>query len=194
MASSNGNISRFNGPLCGEFTGHRWIQLTKARDAGLWYFLLICLSNGWANNRDACDLTRHYAHYGGTVMGNQINHRLERCPLIARIFKPLTPINNLPIIHCKLNSVCRWPHTEPALCCTDSSCMHSLQTPGSYGDTCACLTHLLLTHWGRDKMASIFQTTISIAFSWMKMFKFRLRFHWSLFPRVQLTIFQHWFR
>ena len=27
-----------------------------------------------------------------------------------------------------------------------------------------------------------------------KMFKFRLRFHWSLFPRVQLIIFQHWFR
>ena len=50
------------------------------------------------------------------------------------------------------------------------------------------------THWGWDKMASIFQTALSIAFSWMKMFKFRLRFHWSLFPRVQLTIFQHWFR
>ena len=48
-----------------------------------------------------------------------------------------------------------------------------------------------VTHWGRDKMATIFQTTFSNAFSWMKMFKFRLRFHWSLFPRVQLTIFQH---
>ena len=48
----------------------------------------------------------------------------------------------------------------------------------------------LLTHWGRDNMAAIFQTTFSNAFSWMKMFKFRLRFH----PRVQLTIFQHWFR
>ena len=49
---------------------------------------------------------------------------------------------------------------------------------------------VVLTHWGRDKMAAIFQTTFSNAFSWMKMFKFRLRFHWSLFPRVQLTIFQ----
>ena len=54
--------------------------------------------------------------------------------------------------------------------------------------------HTHLTHWGRDKMAAIFQMTFSNAFSWMKMFKFRLRFHWSLFPRVQLTIFQHWFR
>ena len=51
-----------------------------------------------------------------------------------------------------------------------------------------------LTHWGRDKMASIFQTTFSNAFSWMKMDEFRLRFHWSSFPRFQLTIFQHRFR
>ena len=50
-----------------------------------------------------------------------------------------------------------------------------------------------LPHWSRDKMAAIFQTTFSNAFSWMKMFKFRLRFHGSLFPRVQLMIFQHWF-
>ena len=39
-----------------------------------------------------------------------------------------------------------------------------------------------------------FVTTISIVFSWKKIFEFRLRFHWILFPRVQLTIFQHWFR
>ena len=43
-----------------------------------------------------------------------------------------------------------------------------------------------LTHWGRDKMATIFQTTFSNAFSWMKMYEFRLRFHWSLFLRLQL--------
>ena len=38
MASSNGNIFRVTGPLCGEFTGHRWIPLTKASDAELWCF------------------------------------------------------------------------------------------------------------------------------------------------------------
>ena len=43
-------------------------------------------------------------------------------------------------------------------------------------------------------MDAISQTTFWIAFSWMKMFGFRLKFHWSLFLRVQLTIFQHWFR
>ena len=51
-----------------------------------------------------------------------------------------------------------------------------------------------LTHWGRDEMNNISQTTFSNVFSTMKMFEFRLIFHWSLFPRVQLTIFQHWFR
>ena len=44
------------------------------------------------------------------------------------------------------------------------------------------------------QMPAIFQTTFSNAFSWMKMFEFRLTFHWILFPGVKLTIFQHWFR
>ena len=30
---------RVTGPLCGEFTGHRWIPLTKAGDAELWRIL-----------------------------------------------------------------------------------------------------------------------------------------------------------
>ena len=52
----------------------------------------------------------------------------------------------------------------------------------------------LLTHWGRDKMDAISQTTCSSAFSWMKMFEFRLKFHWSLFLSIQLTIIHHCFR
>ena len=43
-------------------------------------------------------------------------------------------------------------------------------------------------------MDAISLTTFSSAFSWIKMFEFRLTFHWSLFLRVQLTIFRHWFR
>ena len=39
MTSSNGNILRVTGHLCGEFTGHRWIPRSKASDAELWYFL-----------------------------------------------------------------------------------------------------------------------------------------------------------
>ena len=51
----------------------------------------------------------------------------------------------------------------------------------------------MLTHWGRDKMAAFSQTALSNAFSWMKILEFRLKFHWCLFLRVLLTIFQHWF-
>ena len=50
-----------------------------------------------------------------------------------------------------------------------------------------------LTHSGRDKWPR-FPDDFLNAFSWMKMNSFRLRFHWSLFPRVQLTIFHPWFR
>ena len=39
MTLSNRSISAFTGSLCGEFTGHLWIPLTKASDAELWYFL-----------------------------------------------------------------------------------------------------------------------------------------------------------
>ena len=51
-----------------------------------------------------------------------------------------------------------------------------------------------LGHWGRDKTEAISRTTFSNAFSWMKMYGFRLRFRWSLFLWFKLIIFQHWFR
>ena len=44
-----------------------------------------------------------------------------------------------------------------------------------------------LIHWGRDKMAAIYQTTFSNAFPWMKMYEFRLKFHWSLFVRLKFV-------
>ena len=60
MASSNGNIFRVTGALCGEFTGHRRIPLTKAGDGELWCFLWSAPS---INNREAGDLRRNRAHY-----------------------------------------------------------------------------------------------------------------------------------
>ena len=39
MTSSNGDIFRITGHLCGEFIGPRWIPRTKASDAELWCFL-----------------------------------------------------------------------------------------------------------------------------------------------------------
>ena len=72
---------------------------------------------------------------------------------------------------------------------------HSTLVVSAYTDVVLKLSiaFLTLTHWGRDKMDAISQTTLSNAFSWMKILEFRLKFHWSLFLRVLLTIFQHWF-
>ena len=43
---------------------------------------------------------------------------------------------------------------------------------------------LVLTHWDRDKMAAISQTTFSSAFSWMKSFESEIRFHLNMLLRV----------
>ena len=66
MTSSNGNIFRVTGPLCGN---HRWIPRAKA-DAELWCFLWSAWMNDWVNNREAGDLSRHRANYDVTVMVN----------------------------------------------------------------------------------------------------------------------------
>ena len=47
---------------------------------------------------------------------------------------------------------------------------------------------------GRLQMPSILKLIFSVAFSWMKSFVYWLKFRWSLFPRVQLTKIQNWFR
>ena len=68
MTSSNGNIFSVTGPLCGEFTGHQWIPLTKASDVELCCFFHLCLNNGWINNAEAGDLRRHRSHYDVIIM------------------------------------------------------------------------------------------------------------------------------
>ena len=67
MTSSNGNIFRVTGPLWGEFTGDRWIPLTNASDAELWYFLWY-VPEQTVDNRDTDDLRCRWAHYDITVM------------------------------------------------------------------------------------------------------------------------------
>ena len=62
MTSSNGNIFRVTGPLCGEFTG----PLTKASEAELWHFLW------YTPDKRLNNLRRRRAHYDVTVM-NMVN-------------------------------------------------------------------------------------------------------------------------
>ena len=83
-----------------------------------------------------------------------------------------------------------WLYYTPwQITCTSSSEMgrRGEQLLGVVTLQMLCVLHDLhlgpvLTHWGRDKMDAISQTTFSNAFSWMKMHKFRLGFHWSFFP------------
>ena len=76
MMISNGNIFCVTGLLCGEFTGHRWIPLTKASDAELWWVFFICAwTNNWANNGNAGDLRRHCAHYDVTIISPLVHSR-----------------------------------------------------------------------------------------------------------------------
>ena len=67
----NGNVFRVTCPLCGEFTGHRWIPRTKASDAELRCFHWSAPEYVvWEKNREAGDLRRHRAHYDVIVMIN----------------------------------------------------------------------------------------------------------------------------
>ena len=49
----------------------------------------------------------------------------------------------------------------------------------------------ILSLRSRQNMYGIPQATLSNAFSWSKMFEFRIKFHWILFLSVQVTIWQH---
>ena len=61
MTSSDGNIFRVTGHLCGEFTGNRW--------RGALMSSLICAwIDGLVNDGEAGYLRRHRAHYDITVM------------------------------------------------------------------------------------------------------------------------------
>ena len=84
--SSNGNIFRVTGHLCGEFTGPRWIPRTKANDAELWCFFYLRLNKrlskqswGWWFETLSRSLWRHrndsmclWLHQGLSLSSNQL--------------------------------------------------------------------------------------------------------------------------
>ena len=65
MTSSNGNIFRVTGPLCGDFTHHGWIPRKKASDAEFWFFLS---APEQIVEKTIGDLRRRRAHYDVTVI------------------------------------------------------------------------------------------------------------------------------
>ena len=69
MTSSNGIIFHVTGPLCGKFTGHRWIPRTKASDSELWcFFFDLRLNKQLSKQSWDWWLRPHRAHYDVTVM------------------------------------------------------------------------------------------------------------------------------
>ena len=73
MTSSNGNIFRVTGHLCGEFAGHRWIPRAKASDAELWCFFYLRLNKRLSKQWWGWWCRRHRAHYDVTeIYGRHI--------------------------------------------------------------------------------------------------------------------------
>ena len=68
MTSSNGDIFRVTGPLCGEFTGHQSIPSQRPVTRNCDVFFIYAWINGWVNNREAGDLRRYRTHYDVIVM------------------------------------------------------------------------------------------------------------------------------
>ena len=147
--SSNGNIFRVTGHLCGEFTGHRWIPRTKASDAELWYVLLSApeYTTG-ALNREVGGLRRHRAHYDVTVMGWEFEN-------MSSCYDGFVPspaiVGHKSFGH---NTRCTSTHIVHIPC--ENSALLGLDVMQSWHST----------HWGRGKMAAILQTTFSDYFSW----------------------------
>ena len=69
MTSSNGNIFRVTGPLCGRIDRSPVNSPHKGQWRGaLMFSLIYAWMNGWVNNGEAGHLRRHHAHYDVAVM------------------------------------------------------------------------------------------------------------------------------
>ena len=68
MTSSNGNIFRVTGPLCGKFTGPGEFPHTGQWRGALMFSLICVWINGWVNNREAGDSRRNRGHCDVIVM------------------------------------------------------------------------------------------------------------------------------
>ena len=73
-------------------------------------------------------------------------------------------------------------------------CMNVISMSNLQTINCVNSARQALTHKGGCEIDAILQTIFWNALSWIKMLWFLYTFHWNIFPRVQLTIFQHWLR
>ena len=99
MMSSNGNIFRVTGHLCGEFTGPRWVPRTKASDNELWCFFICVWINDWVNNREAGDLRRYRSHYDVIVMDSKYFEGMTVYYSGVKMGAMVSQITGVPIVH-----------------------------------------------------------------------------------------------
>ena len=186
-------------PLGGKFTGDRWIPHTNSQSRGKCFHLMTsswdqptCISLGSVvtGSFHICpDPIKSHPHRRkiGTA-----SHRVK-----LGMLAPVGGCRHLILLDV---SNCACLQRIVLFAGRGSSSAHPKSTDIKANEIYRQVSNIrspksqLLTHWGRDKMAAIFQTTFSHAFSWMKMNDIRLKFHWNLFLMFQLTIFQHWFR
>ena len=88
MTTSNENIFRVTGPLCGEFTAQRAVNSPhKGQWRGALMFSLICAwINVWVNNGEAGDLRRHRAHYDVIVMSIFFSDNFDKSDIYTSCF------------------------------------------------------------------------------------------------------------
>ena len=106
MTSSNGNIFRVTGPLCGEFTGPPVNSPHKGQWRGALMFPLICVwINDWVNNREAGDLRRYRGHYDVTVMTHANHVKLSIQPYTWK------PHGLYSLVHDACSIYDKWPES-----------------------------------------------------------------------------------
>ena len=158
MTSSNGNIFRVTGHLCGEFTGppHKG----QWREALM--FSLICARiNSWVNNGESGDLRRHRGHYDVIVMSRTHNTVLPRGRQPYSTF-PEVNWSNLQIPECTcsishisfLNGALRdMEQVHPGICEID---LLSISLVGYWFNFMVNLTHCgIVTPYGDRDLGQI---------------------------------------
>ena len=68
MTSSNGNVFRVTGPLCGEFTGPGEFPSQRPVTLSFDVFFDLRLNKRWVNSREAGDLRHRLGHYDVIVI------------------------------------------------------------------------------------------------------------------------------
>ena len=103
MTSSNGNIFRVTGHLCGKFTGLRWFPHKGQWRGALMFFFYLCLNKRLRKHSWGGNLRRYCAHYGVIAMFKAIYISIEfRLPSHRYIY------TNIKMVPLKLHQSSTW--------------------------------------------------------------------------------------